>query len=462
MKAESENEKLRTEMQSAFARKDTMRALTAADELLRRDGADVDAMFVAGTSLMTNGHEGLAAIVLNTARCATQEPEKLGPIWNNLGYAFQDYQPAEAYKCFTTALKFGGAPGYTYDNLCSIATKLGRHAEALDWAEKAKDCFVSYNRAFPLLALGRWDEAWAEYSKSAGTDHRPRTDRHYDLPRWDGKKPGKVIIHGEQGVGDEIMFMSMCPADFDGVIDCNPRTAELFQRSFPHATVYGTLLNNFIEWPLDEKADYHLEMGGLGELYATKPFAGGAFLKANPARTEAARVWCNAASGHGPRRYVGIAWTGGTWTTGRGQRSIPFEHIEELIRAHPEVTFVNLEYEDRKAELSDLPQVLNPHWATKKGADLDDLAALLSSLDLVITATNSTVDLAGGLGAPCWALVDSLPQWRYSPAAGEHTMFFYESVRTFRQKHADNGRWGRVMDLVSKALKDRYAEKEAA
>jgi tetratricopeptide (TPR) repeat protein len=462
MKTESENEKLRTDMQSAFARKDIMRSLTAADELLRREPTDVDAMFVAATSLMTNGHEGLASIILNTARCATKDPEKLGPIWNNLGYAFQDYQPAEAYRAFTTALTFGGAPGYTYDNLCSIAHKLGRYAEALEWAEKAKDCDTAYNRAFPLLSLGRWEEAWAAYAKSAGSAHRPRTDRHYDLPRWDGKEVGKVILHGEQGVGDEIMFMSMCPKDFDGVIDCNPRTAELFQRSFPDATVYGTLLKDFIEWPLDEKADYHLEMGGLGEIYAPKPFAHGAFLKAHPARVEAARVWCDAASEKRNGPTVGIAWTGGTWSTGRGQRSVPFDLIEAMIRAHPDVTFVNLEYEDRKAELSDLPQVLNPHWATKKGADLDDLAALLSSLDLVITATNSTVDLAGALGVPCWALVDAYPQWRYSTAAGEHSMWFYESVRTFRQKIADNGRWGRVMDLVSKAMKDRYSVQEAA
>ena len=159
---------------------------------------------------------------------------------------------------------------------------------------------------------------------------------------------------------------------------------------------------------------------------------------------------------------MGIAWTGGTWSTQRAQRSIPFDLIEDLIRAHPDVTFVNLEYEDRREELSDLPQVLNPHWATKKGADLDDLAALLSSLDLVITATNSTVDLCGALGVPCWALVDAFPQWRYATAAGEHEMWFYESVRTFRQKPADEGKWARVIGRVSKALHEMTAAKVAA
>src|SRR5262249_5511689 len=161
----------------------------------------------------------------------------------------------------------------------------------------------------------------------------------------------------------------------------------------------------------------------------------GQFLRADHARTMAWDTWAkwNSPDPDHPKPMIGIAWTGGTWSTGRGQRSIPFDLIEEMIRAHPEVTWVNLEYEDWRAELSDLAQVLTPHWATKKGADLDELAALLCSLDLVITATNSTVDLAGALGVPCWALVDALPQWRYSPQAGKDEMWFYESVRTFRQ-----------------------------
>ena len=468
-------EKLLREAQIASEQKNTMRALTASDELLRRDPNNVDAMFIAGTALMTNGHEGLASLVMNAARCATKDPAKLGPIWNNLGYALQEYQPAEAYRAFSECLKFGGAPAFTYDNLCSVCTKLGRYAEAIEWSDKAGDFDTSYNRSFALLALGRWEEAWAAYAKSAGSASRPRTERDYGLPRWDGKKPGRVIVHGEQGVGDEIMFMSMLPQDFSGVIECNPRTAGLFERSFPNATVYGTLLQNFIEWPMAEKADWHLEMGGLGERYGQTPFRRGAFLAADSARHAMWEAWLqrsanrNDPRGVGARHAavrdgycVGIAWTGGTWTTGRNQRSIPFDLIEELIRAHPDITFVNLEYEDRSTELSDLPQVLNPHWATKKGADLDDLAALVSSLDLVITATNSTVDLCGALGVECWALVDARPQWRYSEAAGAHEMWFYESVRTFRQSSADNGRWGRVLDLVGKALRDRTAAKVAA
>lgn len=457
--SERETEKLLLEAQRASERGDTLRAMTAADELLKRDPSNVDAMFIAGTAMLLSSKEGIGALLLNAARCATKDPVKLGPIWDNIGCALQEYHPDKAYEAFKKALEYGEGRG-TYDNLCNVASQIGRHEEALEYSARVDQVDPAHNRSFALMHLGRWEEGWREFSKCAGTSVRPRTDRDYDLPRWDGKKPGKVIIHGEQGVGDEIMFMSMCPADFDGVIECNPRNEGLFARSFPKARVYGTLLQNELEWPLVERADYHLEMGGLGEFYGKNPFRRTAFLVASPVRHgmwrsyyegEAARLG-HACAAERVRR-VGISWTGGTWSTGRARRSVPFDLIaKKLFDQHPDVTWVNLEYEDRREELAAYPQVLNPHWATKKGADLDDLAALVSSLDLVITPTQSVVDLCGGLGVPVWVMVDEHPQWRYALKAGEDRMWFYESARLFRQKKQDNGRWERVMNHVTTAL----------
>lgn len=449
-----------------------MRTLTAADELLKRDASDAWAMYIAGTSFLKAGQEGMACAMLNAARCATTDRKALGAIWNNLGCALQEYHPDEAYKAYLKALDYGHSEEHIYDNLCNVASQIGRHAEALDFADKARAELTAYNRSFALMHLGRWAEAWAAYATSVGQTCRPLTERNYDLPRWDGKKPGKVIIHGEQGVGDEIMFMSMCPRDFDGVIECNPRNETLFARSFPKAKVYGTLLQNELEWLIDERADYHLEMGGLGEHFATEPFRRVGFLLPDQSRYHAWRAWLNCEDGGSSasiraglrdrKKRVGIAWTGGAWSTGRARRSVPFELIARLIDANPDVTFVCLEYEDRCEELAAYPQVLNPHWATRKGADMDDLAALLSALDLVITPTNSTVDLAGALGVPCWAMVNEHPQWRYSDAAGHDRMWFYESVRCFRQQARDNGRWERVVGQIGVALEEMQATKVAA
>jgi hypothetical protein len=64
---------------------------------------------------------------------------------------------------------------------------------------------------------------------------------------------------------------------------------------------------------------------------------------------------------------------------------------------------------------------------------------------------------------PTWALVPESPPWRYSDAtapAGDDSMWFYESVRTFRQKPGQG--WAAVVARVGKELKALTAPKLVA
>ena len=81
----------------------------------------------------------------------------------------------------------------------------------------------------------------------------------------------------------------------------------------------------------------------------------------------------------------------------------------------------------------------------------------MSALDLVIAPTTSLVDLCGALGVECWAMVDENPQWRYSDFAGQDSMWFYQSVRCFRQQVRDGGKWTRVVGEVMAALRERVS-----
>ena len=460
----TENEKLFLEAKRASERGDFGRVIAATDELLKRDPSHVDALFLAGIAFMRSGNEGHALQMFNTARAATQVPHKLAAIWNNIGGCLKDYQPEDAYRAFIKALEYG-KPQETYFNLCLAASQLGRHAEALEWADKsdAIGFKAHYNRSFALFSLGRWAEAWACFDTSRKHRDGAMRGTGFGLPRWrgpnGGQAPGKVVVHGEQGIGDELLFLSMLPKDFDGVIECNRRNETLVARSWPKAHVYGTMSEAYVDWLDAEGCDYEIEMGGLGAIYAPAPFTGGPFLSASPAKMWSMREYLH----FGPRQgaLVGIAWTGGSWGTGRAKRSVPFEVVSRLFDI-PGVTFVNLEYEDRRAELKLFDNVLDPTWATKKGADMDDLAALVTALDLVIAPTTSVVDLCGGLGVECWAMVDENPQWRYSDVAGQDRMWFYDSVRCFRQQARDAGKWDRVVGEVRRSLLGRLSPAVAA
>lgn len=457
----NENDRLLLEAQRASERGDMGRVIAATDELLKREPDNVDALFLAGIAFMKSGNEGHALQMFNVARAGTKVPHKLAAIWNNIGGCLKDYQPLDAYKAFQKALTFG-EPKEVYFNLTLAASQLGRHAEALEWADKsdAIGFGADYNRSFALFALGRWKEAWACYDTSRQYRDGAMRGTGFGLPRWKGpnggQAPGKVVVHGEQGIGDELLFLSMLPSDFDGVIECNRRNAGLVARSFPKATVYGTLAEPYIDWLEKEGCDYEIEMGGLGAAYGwDKPVRFGPFLEPDIDRLDMCKTYFRS------EYTVGIAWTGGAWHTGRSKRSVPFEIISRLFDV-PGVTFVNLEYEDRSAELKPFDNVLDPTWATRKGSDMDDLAALVAACDLVIAPTTSVVDLAGGLGVECWAMVDEIPQWRYSDTAGHDRMWFYESVRTFRQQGRDNGKWDRVVGEIRAELLKRTSAAVAA
>lgn len=456
------NDRILLEAQRAATRDDWAAVAAAADEALKNDPMRAEAMYLAALALRKAGSDGMAALMLNLA--AKLEPQR-APIWTQLAMCLHERHPKDAYQAALKAQKLKPDEPDTLSLLTNVSSTLGRHAEALEWAERSEKLhgFIGetmHNKSFALMALGRWAEGWKAFKPSLGQPARKVRNYHADreTPRWNPNKHEKavVVIYGEQGIGDEIMYASMLDKAIEAaeskgsrvVIECNPRNADLFARSFG-VKAYG--YSERAEWPADECVTHRLEMGGLGEFFAPEPFRRGKYLESEYARHAMWTAWLHERGilkKGAPR--IGLAWTGGSWETGRGRRSIPFELIAQLMRGQ-DATFVCLEYEDRKSDLELTPGVLNPHWATRKGADMDDLAALVSNLDLVISVQTSVVDLCGALGVPCWALCDEVPQWRYTGFFGDDTMGFYESVKVYRQ--AKWGEWAPVIQRVARDLK---------
>jgi tetratricopeptide (TPR) repeat protein len=457
------NDRLLLEAQRAANRDDWANVLALADEVVKNDPTRVEAMYLIALCMRQTGNEGAAALVLTMA--SKLEPNR-APIWIELSKCLHERHPMEAYRAALKANSLKPDMPDTLSVLCNVASSIGRHAEAVEWAERCEGRYgvsgeVCHNKSFALMAMGRWAEGWREFKASLGLPNRKKRNYHADkeTPRWNPAKHEKavVVIYGEQGIGDEIMYASMIDKAIEAaeakgsriVVECYSRNEGLFRRSFPQATVYGTLHEMYSEWPADEGVTHKIEMGGLGEFFAPEPFRRGAYLEADDAKEHAWDAWMDRAAPVGKQR-VGIAWTGGSWESGRGRRSIPFELIAQLTRGQ-DVTFVNLEYEDRRKDLELTPGVLNPVTATKKGQDMDELAALIANLDLVISVQTSVVDLAGALGVPCWAITDQVPQWRYTGFFGPDTMGFYESVKVYRQKQW--GEWAPVVNQIARDLK---------
>jgi ADP-heptose:LPS heptosyltransferase len=82
-------------------------------------------------------------------------------------------------------------------------------------------------------------------------------------------------------------------------------------------------------------------------------------------------------------------------------------------------------------------------------ADLEDTAALIDELDLVISVQTAAVHIAGALGKPCWVMVPRRPHWRYGMEGDR--MPWYESVKLYRQKQD----WAGVVNRIAADLNAR-------
>ena len=165
----------------------------------------------------------------------------------------------------------------TYSSLASIYAKKGDPEKAVWAAEEALKLNPSsdeakWNGALALLKLRRWEQGWEWYDSMLGAPKlrpHPPSVSGKNIPLWDGKG-GNVLLTGEQGLGDEIMFASMVEeaiANCDRLIlAVDPRLINLFQRSFPGAVVVNRRGNQLI---LPEPIDitHRFAMGSLGGLY---------------------------------------------------------------------------------------------------------------------------------------------------------------------------------------------------
>ncbi|MBM3358607.1 MAG: tetratricopeptide repeat protein [Betaproteobacteria bacterium] len=365
--------------------------------------------------------------------------------------AMQHFRRAlEERPCAETA----SALGHAYRDLGRLEDAIAAYDHARSFSPDFGDAVL--NRAHALLLNGDYSAGWAEYEKrfiATGSGVRD-----FGLPRWNGEplQGRTILVHAEQGLGDEIMFASCVPDVIANaghvVIECNDRLEALFRRSFPGATVHGGKKDDPADW-LERHAPVHCQtpIGGLPRHFRSElaafPQARG-YLRADPARVRAWRERLGAADG---RLRIGLSWRGGTPKTRTHLRSMAPEELGPLSR--PGFDFVNLQYGAAARSLTGNAPVM--HTFPGVGEDLDEMAALICALDLVVSVANTTVHLAGALGRPVWALLSPSPEWRYG-ARGE-TMPWYPSARLFRRGHGKG--WDAVIGRIARELDElRYTQ----
>jgi len=114
--------------------------------------------------------------------------------------------------------------------------------------------------------------------------------------------------------------------------------------------------------------------------------------------------------------------------------------------------FINLQYGDNRQELQQLEASTGIHiydWEDVNPlTNLDDQAAQIAELDLVISFPNAAVHVAGSVGTPTWVLLPFSPDFRWILNRKESP--WYLSVKSFRQQKY--GDWENIFSQVESEL----------
>ena len=287
-----------------------------------------------------------------------------------------------------------------------------------------------FNISLPLLASERWEEGWFAYDKNLEPRYKDTGMPDFHRPLWSGE-PGKIIVAGEQGIGDELLFASMIPdlqKHHEIIIESSHKIDRLLARSF-NCPVYPTRGDHNAQWKADNDADWWVPMGSLGASFRTKTedFPGTPFLKADPERR---LQWRAVLDSLPDKPKIGIAWSGGMRRTGENKRSMSLTELYPILEYDAE--WISLQYRDAE----DLPDFIH-HWSrAAESDDYEDVAALLSELDLFISVATAAVYCAGGLGVKTWCLVPDPAPWRYGREGD--SMPWFNSIELLRKR---DGEW---------------------
>ena len=398
-------------------------------------------------------------------------------LWNTLGTVLTDQGDFEsALPFFDEALRLDETFVKARYNRSTAKLQLGDPDAALiDCEEALKGQMADHERTMMelarstmLIARGQLEQGWPAYEARLSHHYRDATLFHIDRPRWtpgDALAGKSLLLVGEQGLGDEVLFANILPEAVEAVgrsgkvvLAVEKRLVPLFDRAYPEIEV-GPHVTFDVEARTVRVTPFVGDMGRI-DLWAPiasllprlRPTVGSfpdrrAYLAADPARIA---HWKGVLETQAPPGLkVGILWKSLKLEGARLRYFSPFEAWEPVLST-PGVTFIDLQYGDTAAETAYARERFGVELWRPPGLDLkddlDEVAALSCALDLLLGPANATSNIAAACGADVW-LISTQGAW---PKLGTDRYPWYPAMRVFTPP--GSRRWDAVMDEIAGEL----------
>jgi hypothetical protein len=238
-----------------------------------------------------------------------------------------------------------------------------------------------------------------------------------------------VLVTAEQGVGDQFQFLRFVAALRDRgagrvVVECHRDAVSLLMANGYEALPRGSTI----------ETDWHVPMMSLPHRLGT----GAALLGDRVPYLTATRRVALPADG---RPNIGLVWAGNPAFPGGVTRDLDPTLLPELV-ATPDIRWWSLQQGPAGASL--VPGLT----AAPSPGSWEDTAALLASLDGLVTTDTGIAHLAGAMGVRTWVMLQYVPDWRWGL---EHPQTpWYPSVQLVRPRRWND--WRSVVAGVQQAL----------
>ncbi len=465
--------------------------------------ASVDALVGEAIQLHQSGN--IQAAVDRYKRILAQEPENPNAL-HFIGLAqYQSGQPSTAMEAMWRSLVLIEKEPEFFSNYSATAWSAGRYAEGIWAAEHALSLdknhpgalnnlgfnlrstndidqsiaafdralvaapdfdYARWNRTFSLLAKGDYAHGFSDYElRLKFPQTQPSGKIPASAPIWKGESAaGKsILLMCEQGLGDTFMFARFVPLvvarGLAVIFAVQKSQVALMQQSFPDVRVIA--IGEHESMQFDYWAALWSLVPALGITLENLP-APKRFLQTRDADVKKWRErlmdvvpWPSrdAMLGAGARQVVGLVWQG--QFAGKddqmADRSIPphlmSKFVDDISATLP-ITWISLQH--------GAPPLASKNvidW-TNDTVEFTQMAALIDSLNLVISIDTGAAHLAAALGKNTWVLLREAGDWRYgTPEANGDTCAWSPTMRLFRQDKSR--RWEPVFAQIADALRNQ-------
>jgi hypothetical protein len=384
--------------------------------------------------------------------------------WNNLGNTLRMLgEIDQADVCLATALD--QQPGYlsALKNRGTLWVWGGDVERGLKWYEQGLKVDPGHaelhrNLGVVYLLLGDYKRGWDEYRwrwKMPGLS-RP----NYSTPVWNGESlAGKsILLYPEQGRGDTIQFIRViAQLHADGanvVFQCEPSLVPLMYGVRGFTEIIPDVIDprpTDYQASLIDAMDYRFQQTGAMTFRSPLADPSGRYIDLPDGL---AGYWRNWLEQQVSGIRIGINWQGNPEHHADVYRSIPLPQFEPLASIAG-VTLVSLQFgfgSEQLDKVSFSDRVLRlPTPLDNSGGAFMDTAAIIDSLDAVVTTDTSIAHLAGALGKPVLLMIGKVPDWRWL-TTGDTTPW-YPNMKLFRQTLM--GDWSKVIQSVHTYVTER-------